>query len=102
MSRPIFSPVAAVEAGGSLEPPPTVQHAGHRTLAPGQRIIDRRLFYSAAWLDHATSTPPEPPALKRGRDADRARSGRGAPSEHGADGGPTEVRRLGWSGWSGC
>ena len=84
MSRPIFPPVAAAEAGVCRDAPPTAQHAGYRRLTPGQRLIDGRVFYSAAWLDQATSTRPEPPALKRGRDADRERSGSAAP-------GPTRV-----------
>jgi hypothetical protein len=31
-----------------------------RLLRPGQRIIAGRAFYSAAWLDQATSTFPDP------------------------------------------
>jgi len=91
MSRPIFSPVTSVEARVSHDPPPAVHCAGRRTLTPGQRIIDGRVVYSAAWLDQATSTPPEPPALKRGRDADRERSARSrCRLDQGA--------RLGWFG----
>ena len=58
MSRPIFSRAAPVEVGVSFLPVP-------RTCKPGQRIIEGRVFYSAAWLDRAASTPSEPPALKR-------------------------------------
>ena len=79
MSRPIFSPVAAPELGVSSLPAPQAERLGHRTFTPGQRIIDGRVFYSAAWLDQASSTRPEPPVLKRARDADRTCSGRDAP-----------------------
>jgi len=69
MSRPIFSPVAVLEFGISPVPPPQVLFLGHRTLTPGQRLVDGRLFYSAAWLDQATSMHPEPLARTRPSEA---------------------------------
>jgi len=51
MSRPIFSRRAPVEVGGSPVPPARAQHPGPRDLMPGQRLINGRVFYSAAWLD---------------------------------------------------
>ena len=90
MSRFIFSPLTAVEAGVSHDPPAAVHGARHRTLTPGQRIIDGRNFYSAAWLDQATGTRSEFPRLKRGRDASGERSA-GDALERGADRGPTRV-----------
>ena len=68
MSRPIFSPAAELERGISAVPLPRVQHRGHRTLTAGQRLIDGRIFYSAAWLDQAR-TAPEPPAMRRRSEA---------------------------------
>ena len=91
MSRSIFSPVAAVDVDVSVDAPPAARHAGRRTLTPGQRIIDGRVFYSAAWLDQATSAPPEPPALKCHRDVRGERSAGDAPSERRPDVGPTRV-----------
>ena len=69
MSRPIFSSVAALELSISPVPPPQALFLGYRTLTPGQRLIDGRLFYSAAWLDQATSMHPEPPARTRPSEA---------------------------------
>lgn len=63
MPRPIFSWAAPVEVGVSFLPVPRTQRPG--CCKPGQRIIEGRVFYSAAWLDRAASTPSEPPALKR-------------------------------------
>jgi len=60
MSTPIFSRAAPVEIGPSLVPPRAAEHVGSRPLRPGQRIIAGRVFYSAAWLDQATSTFSEP------------------------------------------
>jgi len=51
MSRPIFSRAAPVEIGVSPVPLARAQHPGPRELRPGQRLIDGRVFYSAAWLD---------------------------------------------------
>ena len=67
MSRPIFSPVATLDLDNSPVPLPQDQHLGHHTLTPGQRIVDGRVFYSATWLDQATSTHPKPPALTPAR-----------------------------------
>jgi len=71
MSRQTF-PVAPVEVGVSCVPPQEAPHLGHRALTPGDRLIDGRVFYSAAWLDRATTTSFESPALKR-RNAGRQR-----------------------------
>ncbi len=60
MPRALFSPAARVGIGPSLIPLPAAEHLGERTLRPGQRIIDGRVFYSAAWLDQVTSTFSDP------------------------------------------
>ena len=63
MSKPIFSLATPVEVRVSFLPVPRAQRPG--CCKPGQRIIEGRVFYSAAWLDRAASTPSEPPVLKR-------------------------------------
>ena len=64
MSRPIFSPVAAPELDAS-SPSPQAECLRHRTFTPGQRIVDGRVFYSAAWLDQRAFS--EPPTLRSTR-----------------------------------
>ena len=81
MPRSILSPVAALEVGVSFVPPTRTLHPGSRTLTPGQRISAGRAFYSAAWLDQATSTLLDPPALKRRRESGRERHAGDVPWE---------------------
>jgi hypothetical protein len=95
MSRPIFSCAAPVEVSVSSAPPPRAQHRGRHKLKPGQRLIDGRLFYSAAWLDQATSALSEPPALKRRGDAGLERSAGDDPSRDRAGGAPAGMPGLG-------
>ena len=87
MSKPIFSLAAPVEVGVSFLPVPRAQRPG--CCKPGQRIIEGRVFYSGAWLDRATSTPSEPPALNRRGDA--------GPERHAVEAGiaPASVPGLG-------
>jgi hypothetical protein len=80
MSRPIFSAAAAVTVDVLIAPPRQAQHPRPCELEPGLRIIEGRVYYSAAWLDQATRT-------LRASDA-AARSAR-RPSES----------RPGWLGW---
>jgi hypothetical protein len=56
MSRPIFSAAAAVTVDVLIPPPGQAQHPRRFELEPGLRIIEGRVFYSAAWLDRATHT----------------------------------------------
>jgi len=60
MSRPIFSPAAAVTVDVLIAPPRQAQHTRRCELEPGLRSIEGRVFYSAAWLDRrpALSEPP--------------------------------------------
>jgi hypothetical protein len=46
--------------------PRHAQHPRRCELEPGLRIIEGRVFYSAAWLDQATRTP-RTLALTRGQ-----------------------------------
>lgn len=50
MSRPIFSRQASVEVG-VLRLLPRARRRGPRRPKPSRRIIERRVFYAAAWLD---------------------------------------------------
>ena len=56
MSRLIFSPAEAVTVDLVIAPPRQAQHSRRCELEPGLRIIEGRLFYSAAWLDQAACT----------------------------------------------
>jgi hypothetical protein len=56
MSRPIFSPGAAVTVAVLIAPPRRAPHPRRYELEPGLRIIEGCVFYSAAWLDQATRT----------------------------------------------
>jgi hypothetical protein len=69
MSRPIFSPVATLGLSISSVRPSQVRYPRHHGLTPGQRVVDGRVFYSAAWLDQVTSTHLKPPALTPARKA---------------------------------
>jgi hypothetical protein len=95
MSRPIFSPVAALELGASFSPPAQAEHRGRFKLRPGQRMIDGRVFYSAAWLDRASSSSFESPARKRRGFAGRQRNAAQDSSPRRAGVGPTSVRGVG-------
>ena len=95
MSRPIFSRAAPVEIGVSPVPPARAQHPGPHDLTPGQRLIDGRVFYSAAWLDQATSALSEPPVLKRRGNAGQERDAADDPSQCRAGGAPASVPGLG-------
>jgi len=95
MSRPIFSPAAPVEVGVSSAPPPRAQHPGRHNLKPGQRLIDGRVFYSAAWLDQVAGALSEPPAPKRRREAGRERDAGDDPSQRRAGGVPASAPGVG-------
>ena len=105
MSRPIFSRGAPVEIGVSPVPPPRAQHPGPHELTPGQRLIDGRVFYSAAWLDQQAALVQtsgaeapwrrRPGALPPVTDLSR-RTGGGAAARVPGPG------NLGWSRWSAC
>jgi len=56
MSRPIFSAAAAVTVDVVIPPSGQAQHTRRCELEPGLRVIEGRVFYSAAWLDQATHT----------------------------------------------
>jgi hypothetical protein len=69
MSRPIFSAVAAVTVDQVIAPPQQSQQPARCELEPGLRMIEGRVFYSAAWLDQVANSlrTPEPEARSAGR-----------------------------------
>jgi hypothetical protein len=69
MSRPIFSTAAAVAVDSALAQPRQAQQRRFCELEPGLRLIEGRVLYSAAWLDHSTSGP-------RSSDAEACSEGR--------------------------
>jgi hypothetical protein len=83
MSSPIFSGEAAVPGVSFL--PPRQEPSGHCTLKPGERSIDGRVFYSAAWLGHADSAIGEPPRLRSGQVAGRTVDPGNEPAQGGSN-----------------
>ena len=69
MSRPMFSPAAAVAVDVVIVPPRQTRQRGRWQREPGLRIIEGRVLYSAAWLDEAAGT-------LRTSDADTRSAGR--------------------------
>jgi hypothetical protein len=63
MSRPMLSPVAALEVGVSSLPRTRRKRPGSLTLTPAQRVIAGRAFSSTAWLEQATSASSAPSSV---------------------------------------